>query len=71
MKSLLKIPEVAEQLNVSCSFVYQAISEGRLKFFRLGKGQGGLRISQAQIDDFLASAEVSQPSLPEGLKHLR
>lgn len=52
-EKLLKVQDVAERLNASPSLVYQAISEGRLKCHRIGKGQGGIRISHAQLEMFL------------------
>jgi excisionase family DNA binding protein len=54
---MLKIPEVAARLNVSDSFVYVIIAEGRLKHHRLGKGQGGIRISEQQLEEYLRTTE--------------
>lgn len=53
-----KIKQVAEMLNCSVSFVYDLIAEGRLSAKRLGKGQGGLRISETALNDFLDSVSV-------------
>lgn len=54
---LLKIADVADRLNCSESFAYGLISQGRLRCYRLGKGQGGLRVSEEQLTDYLASVE--------------
>jgi excisionase family DNA binding protein len=75
--NLLKVPEVAGRLNCSESFVYQAIASGELRHYRLGKGQGGIRVSEEQIGEYLAPREkgggakapkLAQRSRP--LKHL-
>jgi excisionase family DNA binding protein len=50
---LLKVDAVARRINASESFVYQAIGEGRMRHIRLGKGQGGLRVSEAMLREFL------------------
>lgn len=55
--TMLKIPEVAARLKVSESFVYGIISEGRLKHHRLGKGQGGIRVSEEQLQEYLRITE--------------
>jgi excisionase family DNA binding protein len=60
---LLKIPEVAKRLNVSTSFVYDLIAEGRLRHHRLGRGQGAIRVSEEQLAAYLASCE-SAPAEP-------
>jgi len=57
VQKLLKIWEVAERLSCSESFVYNAIADGSLKHFRLGQGQGGIRISEEQLAAYLADRE--------------
>lgn len=52
--NLMKISVVAWRLSTSESFVYGLIADGRLKHFRLGKGQGGLRVSEEQLQEYLA-----------------
>lgn len=54
---LMKIPVVAWRLSTSESFVYGLIADGRLKHFRLGKGQGGLRVSEEQLQAYLLLSE--------------
>jgi excisionase family DNA binding protein len=50
---LMAVEDVARRINMSDSFVYNAIADGRLKHHRLGKGQGGIRVSEEQLADFL------------------
>ncbi len=54
---MMTVEDVARRLNVSDSFVYGAVADGRLKHHRLGKGQGGIRISESQLSAFLAETE--------------
>ena len=54
---LLKIRAVAERLNCSDSFVRSLIAQGRLRFHRLGKGQGGIRVSEEQLAAYLQATE--------------
>ena len=54
---LLKIPEVAKRLSVSTSFVYELIADGRLRHHRLGRGQGAIRVSEEQLQDYLRRTE--------------
>ncbi len=79
--NMLKIQEVAKQLNCSESLVRNLIGSGRLRCYRLGKGQGAIRVSAEQLADFLDTAEdgtdsgeEQAPSLPAPqpppLKHL-
>ena len=65
------VAEVAETLRLSESQVYALINSGRLRCHRLTTGrQGGIRISDEQLRDYLAST-VEQGALPQGVKHLR
>ena len=57
LPNLLTVETVAERLNVSNNFVYSAIADGRLKHHRLGKKQGGIRVSEAQLAEFLQQTE--------------
>jgi excisionase family DNA binding protein len=78
--SLLKVQEAAHELNCSPSLVYQAIADGRLRCHRIGKGQGGIRISREQLDEFLKetvkggeeTAKLEQLKRPKSqeLRHL-
>jgi excisionase family DNA binding protein len=62
--NLLKVPEVAERLNCSESFVYEVIASGELKHYRLGKGQGGIRLGEAQLAEFLSKREKGGQPVP-------
>lgn len=53
----MKIPEVARRLNCSVAFVYEIVAEGRLRHYRLGKNQGGIRISEEHLQEYLWKAE--------------
>jgi excisionase family DNA binding protein len=54
---MMTVEDVARRLNVSDSFVYGVVAEGRLKHHRLGKGQGGIRVSEEQLAEFLRLTE--------------
>ena len=75
---LFTVAEVAEQLRCSQALVYALVSKGRLAGFRIGVGRGGIRISDADIQAYLASVrvnaneEVSVTKPPRRqLKHLK
>jgi excisionase family DNA binding protein len=55
--TLMKIPEVARRLNCSVAFVYEIVAEGRLKHYVLGRGQGGKRVSEEHLQEYLRNAE--------------
>ncbi len=61
---LMTVEDVARRLNVSDSFVYGSIADGRLKHHRLGKGQGGIRVSEAQLAAFLRLTERGGEEIP-------
>jgi len=63
--NLMTAADVARRLNASESFVYGAIAAGRLKHHRLGKGQGGIRVSEEQLAEFLAVTERGGEKLPD------
>ena len=52
---LLRIPEVAERLNVSRASVYRWIEEGRLPAVRLGPRGSPLRVCSSELEEWLAS----------------
>jgi len=77
LRQLLKIADVALRLKASESFVYARIADGSLKHYRLGNGQGGIRVSEEQLAAYLADRERgggSDPPPPAAkpvkLKHL-
>jgi excisionase family DNA binding protein len=61
---MMKVKEAAAKIKASPSFVYSAISDGRLRCYRIGKGQGGIRISEEQLHAFLQTTEVNGESVP-------
>ncbi len=61
---MMKVKEAAAIINASSSFVYSAISDGRLRCCRIGKGQGGIRISEEQLQAFLQATEENRESVP-------
>lgn len=69
---MMTVEDVALRINMSDSFVYAAIADGRLKHHRFGKGQGGIRISEPQLAAFLAETErVGTPSAEPPKKKYR
>lgn len=73
---VMTVADVARRLKTSPGFIYGAIGDGRLKHYRLGKGQGAIRISEQQLQEFLGrneeggSAVPSPPPRRPPLKHL-
>jgi excisionase family DNA binding protein len=78
-KSMMKVEDVSKRLNVSDSFVYDAINTGRLKHHRLGRGQGGIRVSEEQLAAYLRDTErggtqeapAPKPVTPPPSQHLK
>lgn len=66
---LMTVAEVSRRLGVGKSFTYDLIQSGRLKYYQLGEGNGGKRVSERQLAEFLASRERGG-ALPEGVRHL-
>jgi excisionase family DNA binding protein len=50
---LLRIPEVAERLNVSRATVYRWLTEGRLPGVQLGGAGSPLRVPAAELSKWL------------------
>jgi excisionase family DNA binding protein len=59
---LLRVPEAAARLNVSRASVYRWIEEGRLPAVRLGGRGAPLRISEADLGEWLAESTVGSGS---------
>lgn len=66
--AMMTVEEVARRLNMSDSFVYGAIADGRLKHHRFGKGQGGIRVSESQLSAFLSETERAGAPVAEAPK---
>jgi excisionase family DNA binding protein len=61
---MMTVKQVADRLSCSTSLIYDHIASGRLKAYRIGKGRGGLRVSDEQLKFFLqdSEAEVVAPA---------
>lgn len=73
---MLKVNQVAEELNVSESIVYALIDAGRLACHRIGVGRGTIRVSNEDLDAYLASCrdektEQSRPVARPRLRHIK
>lgn len=72
----MTVREAAKRLEVSPALVYSLIAAGKLRYCRIGNGRGVLRISEAQLADYLTGAEPVQspaaaPVRRQKLKHLK
>jgi excisionase family DNA binding protein len=72
------VREVARSLEISVSLTYRLIESGKLRCSRHGMGRGVIRVSEAQLADYLSSVELGgRPADPETvfprprLRHLR
>lgn len=64
-EELLTVRQVAARLAVSPSFVYALLTGGRLKHHRLGGGQGGIRVSEQQLGEYLCGTERGGEPMPQ------
>jgi excisionase family DNA binding protein len=64
----MTVREVANRLEISLSLAYLLISEGKLRATRHGIGRGTLRVSEAQLEEYLHAAQNAEP---ESLKWIR
>jgi len=62
----LTVKQVAERLQVSAATVYQLCAEQRLGHRRIGLGRGTIRISEEQLQHYLAepTATGGEKALP-------
>ena len=74
----MNVRDVADRLEVSIPLVYKLIASGKLRCTRHGLGRGVIRVSDAQLADYLSMAEQVPPptpaaTVPRGprLKHIR
>lgn len=70
-EQLMTVAEVAWRLRTSRSFIDEVIADGRLKRHRLGRGQGGPRVSEAQLAAFLRETECAGTAVERPLKFLK
>ena len=54
---MFTVTEVAEKLKVSPACVYALVDAGKLSCYRIGVGRGVIRISEAQLQLYLDTAE--------------
>jgi excisionase family DNA binding protein len=70
---MMTVTQLSERLNCSVAFAYSLLASGACKHYRLGKT--GLRISEEQLQEYLASKEhggTAKPPVrrPVKLQHL-
>ncbi|PQO47352.1 helix-turn-helix domain-containing protein [Blastopirellula marina] len=74
---LLTIKQVAERLNCAESTVYALVSTGKISGFRIGANNGGIRISEEDLQLYLDSCRIGETAkeeprkAPPRLKHLK
>lgn len=73
---LYKVPEIAAFLQLSVASIYSKVADGSMPHYKLG---GAVRISETQLQEFLAKSEqraapraAPELPLPKGaFKHLK
>ena len=76
-EKFLTVRDVANRLQLSESLVYRLIEQGKLPCHRVGTGRGVIRVSEADLDGYLATcrqeSRQSTPARPRRtkLKHLK
>lgn len=74
---LLTVKDVAQRLKISVSCVYQLVETGKLSHHRIGLGRGAIRVSEADVAEFLRSCRSRSKTQPDQkpartkLKHLK
>lgn len=76
---MLKVADVAQQLNCAVSTVYALVESGRLPCHRIGCGRGAVRVSDEDLAAYLnqsrslptVAAPAPEPNRRVKLKHLR
>lgn len=79
--TMLTVKQVAEQLSVSVTCVYQMISQGRIACHRIGLGRGAIRVASEDLTVFIEScrreeksnqeASLPAPAVRKQFRHLR
>jgi excisionase family DNA binding protein len=72
--NILTVKECAERLKISPACVYQLVSERKIAHARIGCGRGAIRITEQDLQAFLAGCKVERHSLTgsgTGFKHIR
>lgn len=69
---MMTVKQVADHLKCSIGLVYALCAQGKLKHHRLGLGRGTIRITEAQLQEFIEATTVTQAvSPPVVLRHIR
>jgi excisionase family DNA binding protein len=55
---VLTVRQLAERLGVSPSTVYSLVEGGLISCYRVGKGRGTIRFTEAHVAEFLRDREV-------------
>ncbi len=78
MSPLLTIAEVAARLRLGRTTAYQLVQQGHLAAHRVGKGRGTIRVTEEDLNAYLASCREQNESSgrapkpqPRRLRHLR
>jgi excisionase family DNA binding protein len=71
----MNVAEVAKRLRISRACAYALVESKELGHYRIGVGRGAIRVSEAQLEDYLRRKEVGRPeklrTTPhEKLKHI-
>ena len=59
-KTFLTVQEVARELQISASLVYQLVERRRLTCHRIGKGRGAIRVHVDDLADYLRGCRVER-----------
>ena len=73
---MLSVKQAAARLNISPQSIYSLIESGRLVAHRFGMGRGAIRVSEADLADFISSCREKRADKPNQvrrprLKHIR
>ena len=73
---MFTVAEVAKQLRVCQTTIYELVADGKLACYRIGRRRGTIRFTEADVSAYLeacrSEGEVRKPPLPSHvLKHLR
>lgn len=61
---MFTVKQVAEQLNISATCVYQLVSTGKLACHRIGIGRGAIRVSEDDLRAFISASRNESEHLP-------
>ena len=74
---LLTVKQLAERLSLSTSRVYSRINQGKLSHHRIGNERGAIRVSEDDLNRFLAAThqlasddDCRKPAARPKLKHV-